>query len=515
MKSKFLKWGLSGVLACTVLGTGAQQINPMMEAVLQNYADILAQNPRDYQTLYDRATQYMELGDYVRALSDIDMALDCTPASDSDYRLAEYSLKGDIMTAQKNYAGAIEATNAALAISPTSQADLYKLGNLYLLTNQPADALKAFQSLQRENSRSQEAFYGMAKAQAMLGNTLEAENLIKEVEALGKQSFITYCRIGDLYSDMGNVKEATTNYVIAYTMTDDSQRPLSSLKLLMKKNPNLVLETLEGIIASKPDNVALNYIEAILAYDAGMYAVAEKACKELASKLEEDSPAVYRMMALSQLALNKTSEAKDAIGVAERLAPGATGMLLDKAEVFLIQDPQVAWEAASQAVSQSSNDELALISGAKAGMMAGKYPEAMNYLNEVVLSNPSNGEALLLRGYLNEEYLNDGKAAVGDYTRAGNIHQSGAVSDLIFAALGKAKSGKKLDSDGMIAEAVQKAGNDKDLLYLIAVYYAQTGNLEKAKEFADKAVANGYANVYNLKTNTEPLFNLAPIHHLM
>lgn len=513
--NKLLKWGLPGLLVCTFFNGSAQQLNPMTEAVLREYGEILADNPKDYYTLYERATQYLMLGDYTRALSDIDMALEYTPESDDVYKLAEYSLKSDILASQKNYEEALNAINAALAINPGSTPELYKAGNLYMASNNPKEALNVYQRLQRESPRSQEAFYGMAKANMLLGNTQEAQRLMQEIENLGKQSYLTYCRLGDLYSEMGDIGNATRNYTIAYNMEATSDRPIESLKYLSKKNPQAVMEALDQLAAGNTDSqLLISFIKAILSYDNGQYDQALTACRNLASNLGEDSPAVYRMIALSLLALNQLPEARESIAVAEKLNPNNAGVYLDKAEIYMSTDPAVAYEAARKSLSLSGDNKTALMVAAKAAILAGQYPEAQSYLNEIVLSNPGNAMALLLRGYLNSECLNDGKAGVADYMRAGNIQQSGNVTDLVFAALGKAKTNKALDADGMINEAIKKAGNNKDDLYLIAVYYAQTGNLEKAKDYADKAVLNGYRNSYNLQTNIEPLINLRPIHHL-
>ena len=508
MKSKVLKLGIGGAFFCASFSALSQQINPIMEALMQNYAEVLAENPKDYVTLFDRASQYYSMGEYNRALSDVEMALEYTPEKESEYRRAELSLKSDILSAQKNYTGAIEAVNLALQINSSSIPDIYKLGNLYLVSNNPQEALKTFKKLQRENSRSQEAFYGMAKANVMMGNMEDAEKLIKEIELLGKQSFVTYCRIGDLYADMGNVMDATTNYVIAYTLEDNNPRPIESLKFLSRKNPDSVLKALDAIMTSNSDNVAPNYVKAILAYDSGDYAQAEKACKELTQSLDEDSPAVYRMMAMSQLALNKLTEAKESISTAEKLAPGNPGVMLDKSEILLSQNPQEALKILKNALQNDNDNESLLMVAAKAAILTGNFNDARDYLNNVIIGNPSNIEALLLRGYLNAEYLKDEKAAIADFTRAGNAQTSGSNTDLIFAAMGKAKAGKKLDADGMIKEAISKASNNKNDLYLIAVYYAQTGDLQKSREYKDKALLNGYGNLYNLQTNIEPLFNL-------
>lgn len=514
MKSTIRNIAIGVALASTSFAS-AQQINPMTEAVIRNYTDLLKTDPKDYITLYDRATMYFNIGEFERALSDIDMALEYTPDKESEYRAAEYSMKCDILAAVKDYKGAIEALNSVLAINPGSQQDLYKGGNLYLLNNQPEEALKMFQRLQRENTRSQEAYYGMAKAYVQLGRREEAIDLVKQIESYGKQSFLTYCRIGDLYTDMDRLSDATTNYVIAYNLANESQRPIESLKFISRKNPDIVLSTLDNIIQSNPDNQSFNYIKAILAFDSGKYNIAENACKELAKGLEKDSPAVYRMMALTQLAQNKREEAKQSIQTAEGLAPGNINILLDKAEIYIHDEPLEAWQFARAALKSNPDNEDALLISAKAGILAGKDQEALADLNNIILSDPSNLEALLLRGYLNSEILKDGKAGVADYTRASNIPIADNAGNLALAALGKEKIGKKLDSEGMINDAIKEAGTDSNALYLIAVYFAQTGNLERAKEFADKAVANGFTDQYKLRTSKEPLINLSPIHHLL
>lgn len=513
--NRIARLGFSGALALMSLSAFSQQINPMTEAVLRNYTEILQENPKDYITLYDRASQYYSIGDFVRALSDVDLALEYTPEKEVDYKVAEYSLKSDILTSMDKYADAIQTIRKSLDLKPGSQPELYKLGNLYLMNNQPKDALDTFQQLQRLNPRSQEAFYGMAKANVALGNNAEASELLSQIEGLGMQSFVTYCRMGDLYSDMGDISKAARNYIIAYTMTDNSNRPVESLKILTRKDPRAVISSIDEMLEGDPDNYSLNFVKAILAYERGLYADSEKAAKDIAGRLSEESPAVYRMIAMSQHALDKSSEAKENILKAEGLSPDNAGILLDKAEIMLAQDPASSYAAAKKALNIQPESSEALMMAAKAAILTGEYQEALSYLNNLVLSNPSDGKALLLRGLLNSDYLKDGKAGVADYTRAGNIHQDGSMSSIVTAALGKAKAGKKLDSEGMISDAIAKAANNPESLYLIAVYYAQTGNLEKAKEYADKAVANGYNNVYNLKSNTEPIFNLSPIHHLL
>lgn len=511
MNKKLIKLGIPCLIACSYMNGQAQQINPMTEAVMRQYAEILAEDPKDYYTLYDRAAQYYSMGEYARALSDIEMALEYTPEKDSDYRMAEFALKSDILGAQKNYEGAIQCAKSALAINPIAEPTLYKLGNLYIAASKPQDALETFQQLQRQNPRSQEAFYGMARANVMLGNPMEAQSLLQQVESFGDNSFLTYCRLGDLYAEMGELPLATKNYLIAYNLEDNSSRALESLKVISKKNPQVVMESLDNVIAENPDNIALNYVEAILAFDGGDYVTAERACKAISKDSEHESSAVYRMMAMSQLFQNKLQEAVESIKIAEKMSPANKDILTNKSDILLSQNAAAAIEAADAALKLDADYEAALIAGARAAVLLHDADRALGYLNNVILSNPSNIEALLLRGYVNEDLKKDEKAASADYNRAGNAHQDGSVNNLVLGALGKAKAGKLLDADGMIKDAVKVAGNDKNDLYLIAVYYAQTGNLDKAREYSQKALLEGYSNLYNLQTNKQPLLNLIPM----
>ena len=101
------------LLACT--GANAQQINPITKAVLRGYQEILNENPKDYITLYQRATQYYNLSMYDEALVDIIKALDYTPEKEKELRIDEYSMLTDIHIQTKEYDKALSAVNNALA----------------------------------------------------------------------------------------------------------------------------------------------------------------------------------------------------------------------------------------------------------------------------------------------------------------------------------------------------------------------------------------------------------------
>lgn len=123
MKIKHI-FAISALAVASV--AAAQQINPITKAVLDGYDLTLKENPKDYETLYQRAAQYYNLSMYDNALTDIAKAIDCTPEKDSEMRQREFSLMADIDIELKEYSKALAAIEKALEINPDSYGDLYK-----------------------------------------------------------------------------------------------------------------------------------------------------------------------------------------------------------------------------------------------------------------------------------------------------------------------------------------------------------------------------------------------------
>ena len=125
---KFLR-PICAIALFAALSCGAQKIDPITQAVLKGYTEILDKNPKDYETLYERASQYLQLGIYPEAMTDAQNALKFTPQKNSDLRESEYSMLASASAALGDYNAALEAINNALALSPTNYLNVYKKGN--------------------------------------------------------------------------------------------------------------------------------------------------------------------------------------------------------------------------------------------------------------------------------------------------------------------------------------------------------------------------------------------------
>ncbi|MDE6010552.1 MAG: tetratricopeptide repeat protein [Muribaculaceae bacterium] len=509
---KLLKYLCCAALCASSLLCSAQQINPITKAMLNGYTELLKENPKDYQTLYERAAQYYNLNRYDEAYADLVKALEYTPDKEKALRESELSLMADVAVEMKNYDLALQSINDALQLSPGNYGYTYKMGNILLYLNRPEDAYKVFSSMQSMKSRSQEAYFGMAKACIAMKNFTEAEELMKEAENADATNYLTYCRLGDLYVDMKQPENAATNYLLGFTMAKDSQRPLESLIKLAGTDYNAVATALD-FAAEKADNrLPILFLKGNIACESGNYSQADAALTQLLSYPEAKIPGIYARLALSKLGEYDLNGATQAIENAISLGGGAEEYAL-KSEIDLANgDASKALQDAAKALTLDANMIDAMVSKAKAQIALNDGDGALSTLNEAIMVNPENQEALLLRAYTNQEVLKNSKAAIGDFNRV-ILEEATAFPAYTYKALAQAKAGKKIDGDATIENAL-KDNTGKDDYYWGAVYYAQTGNLDKANDLLQKALFNGYQNQYSVKGDTTPWLNLGPIRHL-
>lgn len=510
MKVKYIL--LSLLLGAASLAN-AQKISPISQAMLNAYSEMLKENPKDYTTLYQRAAQYHSLSLYDQALTDVVKAIDYTPDKDHDMLDREYSLLADVCIELKQYENALKAVDQALMQNPESYANLYKKGNICLYLNKPEDAYRAFSAMQRFKSRSQEAYFGMAKADIMMGKTKEAEDLMKEAEQADPSNYITYCRLGDLCMDMKDYDKAAVNYLAAFGIADDTSRPVSSLYNLSEIDYPAVGNAIDYAISKTKNPLSLHFLKGNLAYTSGNYNAAYDSFKSVLASADGKESSVYALMAQTCFALDHMAEASTNASLANQSGDRGDALLV-MANVDLAQgNPAGAMVNAAKALKVNPGLAEASVALALADVALDDTKGAMNALNEAIIVDPLNAYPLMARAWINANKLKNEKAAVADYTRVAHLEAS-APRQLMMKALAQALSGKKIDADATIEKALADFGHMKEMHYEAAVYYAQTGDLTKARQERDKAVGMGYSNTYNLTRNNQLNLSLAPLRHL-
>lgn len=499
------------IAACILSASAAfaQQIDPITQATLKGNTEWLQEHPGDYEALFERAAIYLQLHRFDEAYIDIVKAIDNTPAKERDANVRNFSLLSDILIAQDNLPKALEAINKALEIDPTAYANIYKKGNILLELKRPDEAYATFASLQRLKSRSQEAFFGMAKAKAMSGNMDDARDLIKEVEQAAPTAYQTYLRIGDFYKSIGLNEDAASNYLLAFTLTDTSSAPMNALINLGRTDYPAVAGALKGASAKTQNNVPLDFLLANIALRAGAYNDAYQSYSSLLQSPDGNDPDILAGMANAALALNKITEAQTA---------SASALTLEQSPELYILRSKVqraaglntdALAAAEKALQLAPNSVNAMNEVALNHIALKNFDQAYTILSEAIMINADNPLPLMLRAYVAREGLKDDKKATADWNRVA-IMQAETFPEIAYTALAKTLSGKKIDGDAIIESGLTRQ-TGKDAAYWAAIYYAQTGNLDKARQWRDRAVALGYSNAFNLNANTDANLNLSPI----
>lgn len=495
------------LFAGAMLTVSAQQISPLAKAMLDGYSELISQNPKDYQTLYERAAQYYSLSIYDQALIDISKAIQYTPAKETALLGQEYSLLADIKMQEGEYAKALEAINKALEYTPDAYADIYKKGNICLYLKQPEEAYRAFYQLQRFKARSQEAYFGMAKARIMQGNLNEAKALMAEAEKADPSNWLTYCRLGDLSRDMNDNTGAAARYISAFALADNSSRPLESLLALGQEDYAAVAAAFDNALSQTQNQLPLYFLKANIANRAGAYADAEEAFGQVLSNPDGQQAGVFAAYAEALLALDKVNEAIEAAEKAVDAAPTINNYVLLSRCLLASGDSQKAALTALKAYAADEHSTAAMEALIEAQSVSGNNNEALTILNELIVSNPENVWAVAKRADVKDQ-LGDLQGAKADYQRGANLVPANA-EDTVWVAYCKNKSGKSMDAEGLIEPLTESA--DKNTAYLLAAYYATTGNLEKGRNWLQKAIGQGYSNLYNLNHNTLSLLNVAPL----
>lgn len=509
---KFLRL-LSVLLVATAFIGAAQKIDPITQAVLNGYTEFLKDNPKDFETLFDRGAQYYQLGLYDQALDDLTQALEYTPQKNTDMRQRELTLISSIAASMDNYELALKAVQDALEISPQDYGNIYRKGLVLLNLKRPEEAYRAFSSLQSLKSRSQDAYYGMAKACIQQGNISEAETLMKEVEAANPTNPATYNRLGDLFMDMNQPENAAANYIVAMTMGDRTSNSMQSLMQLANTNYKAVAAALDYATEKSDNKQMMLFLKGNVALESGNYADAEVAFNQLLKLPDSQIAGVYNSLAKARMAQNLLPDAMEAANQAITLQPSAENYVLKSQIELAMENTAGAVADASEALRIDSTDSDALLASAKANIAAGNSDDALNTLNMLIMQAPDNMEALLLRAYINQELKKNTKGASADLNRI-ILEQPAEFPNIAIKAIAQAKAGKKIDADATINNALASNASPTDL-YWGAVYYAQTGDLERASALAGQAAYDGYQNKCMLTKNSTPWLNLKPIAHLL
>lgn len=501
---------LLSALCCVCLCGSAKQINPLTQAMLDGYATLLEENPNDYLTLYERASQYYRLDSYDNALSDIKKAISCTPSKEKEQLASEYSLMADIYTQREQYAEALDAVNQALTATPSSYKLLYMKGNICLHLGQTQEARTAFTAMQRIKTRSSEALFGLAHAAILEGKTDEATSYIADAENMSPGNYLTYCRMGDLHKLLKMTRRAAADYLNAFSLSSDSDRPMRSIMELAKEDYSAVDEAIDYALQKTTNVVPLYFLQGNAANAAGRYDDAYNAYRELeASVSAEEGRSLYADIAEISLHRGELTDADNYASKAMMNKSDLRNNLL-KAQIEMCRGNYTSAKMyVNNAMAEDPTNHEALMYAAEAAYFLGDNATAQKYLNEAIMNDATASDALLFRGFIHET-AGDIKAATADYTRASTL-PAATPEEQTRKAIAQVKAGKTLDASSTISPVYTRSETDARCAYLSALYSLSLGNEADAKRLLDKAVELGFDDRYLLKYYKLPLLSVTKL----
>lgn len=502
------------VILCFNLTLSSKQIHPLTQAMLDGYEQILKENPNDYFTLYQRAQQFYKLSMYDEALEDIIRANELTPESEREMRCSQYTLLSNIYSEQQEYDKALSAINSAIELSQNKYPLLYSKGNICLHTNDLDNAKMVFRQMQQINSRSQEAFFGLARIAILQGDTALANSLMSEAEKCAPSNYITYCRLGDLYIEMQDYDKAATSFLSAFGLSSGEERPIDSLIRLSKINYDAIKNAIDFAISKSGNTIPLYFLDANISFINDRFYDAHEAYRLLLDTPEGQNSSIYTRMAETCLAINKTDDALKYANRAVVLNNCCENLILKSKIERALGNYDNALNASTDAITQSErNNTIALVEAALTRIALNQTDKAMLLLNEAIMVNGEEFYPLMIRAFVYDNIIGDLRNSVADYQRASELNADD-YPNLLYKAFASAMSGKKSDGDKIIEKALTDYPNNAKTHYYAAVYYAQLSVLDKAIVCRNKAISLGFENEYLLNIDKTANLNLSPIFNL-
>lgn len=514
MKVKYLI--LSVILALTGFSTVMQAANDDAElkkkindAVMQVYNDQLQKDPNDYNTLFARANQYYYNDDYIKALDDVTEALKITPEKEGDMQYDEYMLRAKIYDARENYSDELTDLKSALALNPTSLSctDMlakvsYKIGDL--------DASEQnYQVILRDNPMNYDALYGLAKVEAKRKNFDKAAEYADKAVKLFTAEPQVYINRADVLCMMEQYEPAAQDLISALSVGNDNGKALAALVDMSNSHYDAVMEALGNSIDKAPRVGMFYYVRSQIAVKHLHYGQALKDLNSIITNKLYDYSGIYYSAAQCQFELTKYDDALASVNKAIEMDAKQLDYYVLKAKIVLYQGKgnnyTSAMSALDQAATIDANDIPTMIEKAQVLIAQKKDKDAVKQLNLAIMSNPTQSEALLLRGWLYKYRIKDEKSARSDFEK---ILLNGAeLSSLRGFAL------HELGRDDEAKQWIESVIKDNAVSGGEAYYYASAllsdiGDNTQAVSYLDNALANGYGSLFQVNVNEEPYVNL-------
>lgn len=501
--------------ACAIAAPAQGGIrNPMTLAILEVYEEELRENPDNYEVLMNRAEEYYRHEEYIRALDDVSRAIECIPAGQTETLVHARLLRAGIYNLTHRSDMALEDLNAAELIAPDNYQVLLQKGNTEILTGAYADAKTTFRRASRLNPRSSDVYIGLARVAVQENNLGLANELLASAVNLNPANAETYIRRASVRKSMGNHNGAVDDLILALSVDANNSNAMSELVEYGNTNYGVTMAGLSTAVTTAPRIGMYRYLRAGIAQGHYHFLAALRDYQTLIDEHIYNYHGIYASMAECQFALGNYQEALNNIDYALGMTTNrSVPYFILKSRILLAMGRKTeAEEAAYTATVGAPDSGDALMALAMAYVANGRYEEASAKLGEASLNDAEDPVFPMLRGWVQQTYLNNPAGAASQFTK---------VADMDHFFLDNPRSLKgfallKLDNKDQAVrwmENILRTVEDTDGLihYYGACFYAQADNFDKALECAARALELGYSDYYQWSAYSDGYVNVAPL----
>lgn len=479
--------------------------NPMTRAVIQAYTKHLESEPDDYEVLLARANEYYNHDEYMRAMHDVDNALKHIPAEKKSERVDAYLLRANIYVQTGHATDALSDLNSAIGLAPTNYVAVYQRGNIQYQLGQYAAAGDDYRRLLALNSRSPEAYIGLARVAVKEQNIGLANEYLDRAVSLDPNKADYYVRRASVRKMMGNHNGAVEDLMLALSTDANNSRATQDLVAYSNTHYAEVMAGLTQAVESAPQVGMFLYLRAVIAQAHYRYKAALADFQRIIDKGLYNYHGIYASMAECRLALAQYDEALAAVNQALSMDANVSAYYVLKSQILrALERNDEAFEVAVKATvvtpgSAVALTELALVRGSQ-----DKWAEAIDLLGEANMEAPNSPAVLLLRAQALQEHGNQPVAAGRFYQQCAELE--GFDLDDVKSLRGFALLGMGQPEQAkawMQSVITGNADPDGLVAYTAACLYSRAGDTETALNYVEKALECGYANKYDWLKNTD------------
>lgn len=500
--------------AVTSISALAQSYNdPMTDALLRAYSQLLDEDPRDPETLFRRASLYFKNDDYIRALDDLNTAMRYFGPEQADEREQSLEMRAHVYMSMKKYDQALADLNELLGSEATNYNLIYERGTALYELGRYAEAKADFNRMLRLNSRSQEALLGLARVAVKENNLGTATEMADRAVAITPEDARIYIRRASVRSLMGNTAGAVDDYIMAISLdTDNTPRALRELVVLSSTDYPTVISGLSSAIAKAPRNGMYYFIRAMIAQGHYHYVAAIADYDRIIGDGLDTYPGINASLCECWYALGDYDTALLNADYAISATDDNAFYYMLKSRVLRAKgDAAGALAAADTALEKEPEMTDALICRALAQVDLGESADASVALSEASMNDAENPWIALLRGWVLADYRRQPANAERAWEQVTEMDfdfdNVRSLKGFALLSLGRSEQAEQW----MERVLDTNPDHDGEVAYYATCFYAQTGSLDRALRHMEAALEKGYANYHNWTRASEANVNCAPL----